>query len=63
MGRIPDDRTMVTRFLFVFAPGAPDFQQLYAQANKCRTYNNTTGRNISFKKEIRECIQMTWGHD
>jgi hypothetical protein len=60
---VPDDRTMVTRFLFVFAPGASDFQQVYAQANQCRTHNNTTGCNVSFEKEIRECIQMTWGHN
>ena len=54
---IPDDTTMVTRFLFVFVPGASDFAAVHASASKCRTVD------AGFEKEIRDCISMTWGID
>ena len=32
---IPDDKTMVTRFLFVFVPGAANFnKEVFAKASK-----------------------------
>ena len=53
---VADDKTMVTRFLFVFVPSASDFAQVYSTASKC----NTT--HLAFEQEVRACITKTWGN-
>ena len=55
---VPDDRTMVTRFLSVFVPGSTNFQTVFTQASSCRTWGNGAKE---FEKEIRDCIERTWG--
>ena len=52
---VADDKTMVTRFLFVFVPGASDFAQVYSTASQCNTTNS------GFEQEVRDCITKTWG--